>query len=182
MTGAIDVEAKIAASQGRALAAVEPSQDQLAAGRDHGQVRARSTTGSSGGRWPGASREWSGTRRAAESVRNRQTRGDQNQTDPSVRPRDFHDTRSCRLAIGCRAVRPIGGSAILVRENETMAFRLRPAEGHGVEGDPSIAFSSDQFDSIGGRTLASWLTRLAASVARRRSEYFASGAECVSST
>src|ERR1035441_6119300 len=40
---------------------------------------------------------------------------------------------------------------------------------------------SDQFDSTGGRTLARLFTRLAASVARARSEYLATGADRVSS-
>ena len=44
------------------------------------------------------------------------------------------------------------------------------------------SIAKDQFDSTSRGALASWLTRLAASVARRRSEYLASGAETVSST
>ena len=62
-------------------------------------------------------------------------------------------------------------------ESET-AFGIA-VEGHLRWRDESVQYH--QFDSTGERPLARLFTRLAASVARAKSEYFATGAECVSS-
>ena len=85
--GRIDVEAEIAATERRSLAAVEPPEKQLARERDDARARVRNTTGSGDGRWPArvSCGGWRSGRIRSQSRNRKKEAGNQNQADPAVR-------------------------------------------------------------------------------------------------
>ena len=112
--GRIDVEAEIAPSQGRTLMAVKPRKNQLFSGRNDAEVvfgirPAQATT-------DGLQRLLCGHSMFActrvdgsdAGIATDEEAGNQCQTDPSVRPRDFHDTRSLSFCVRCKLVSRLG--------------------------------------------------------------------------
>ncbi len=162
--GCVDPEAKITARQRRCARAARAAERAGRCGWRWPSSRVPTKSGSS--RNPIACNTWRVGRRSS---------GD----DPPQAPIRAPATRSNFQFDGRRTASmqlSVAGDQNPKKPRPSARGSRRPCSVDGMSADPAR-----QLDSGEGRDPASRLTRLAASMARRRSEYLASGAECVSS-